>query len=155
MSQDSPPVPDYGTRIGLGCALLILSPLIGAALALLQNANIEDAWVHCSGLAPEVANDIADTGQVWLGSLVLRAIGYSLCPPVGIIVGLWICRRRTRVVRVTVACALALVICALAFWGDYALNNGMTHGFYLPSLCPGGRPPWWPAWLPLRITGHR
>jgi uncharacterized protein YneF (UPF0154 family) len=140
-------VPEHGTRIGRGCALFLLSPLIGAALALLQNANIEDAWVRCSGLAPEVANDIADTGQVWLGSLVLRAIGYSLCLPVGIAVGLWICRRRTRVGRVTVACALVLVTCAL--------NNGMTHGFYLPSLCPGGRPPWWPAWLPVRITGHR
>jgi hypothetical protein len=134
--------------------MLIVSPLVGVAVAWLQNVNIKNAWAYCSDLASPVADEVANTGQVWLGSLVLRIICYSLCFPVGIAIGRWICRTRPRVVKVAVGCALGLVICALAFWIDYALNNGMTHGLYLPSLCPDGRPPWWPTWLPLRITGH-
>lgn len=163
MSQRSSQVPELtshepsgwdGCGCGSGYAVLILSPLIGVALALLQDANISNAWAYCSGLAPEVANDIANTGQDWLGALALRVICYSLCLPVGVAIGWRICHTRTLIVKVTVGCVLGVVICALAFWGDYAFNNGMTHGFYLPSMCPGGRPPWWPAWLSLRITGH-
>lgn len=134
--------------------MLFVGPLIGVVLAVLQTVNTVDAWDYCSALAPDVANDVANKGQVWLGSLLLRVICYSPCLPVGVAIGRRICRTRPRIVTVTAGCALGLVVCALAFWGDYALNNGMTHGFYLPSLCPGGRPPRWPAWLPLRITGH-
>lgn len=140
---------------GCGCWLILtLSLLIGVAVAWLQTINTEDAWEYCSGLGPPFAEDIANTGQVWLGSLVLRIVCYSLCFPVGIALGQRICRTRPAVVKGTIGCTLGLVICVLAFWGDYALNNGMTHGFYLSSPCPGGRPPWWPTWLPLRITGH-
>jgi hypothetical protein len=149
------PEPVQKARASLPAGLLIILGLvIGVTLAILQDVNTIDAWSYCSNLAPQVSNDIANTGQVWLGSLLLRVFVYT----VGFLMGAGIawpsCRRRSLAVRVVAGCALGLMICALAFWSDYALNNGMAHGFYLPSRCPGGRPPWWPIWLPLRVSGR-
>jgi hypothetical protein len=151
----STPEPVQEGRTALsGCLLIVLGPVIGMALAVLQDVNTVDAWSYCSNLGVQVSSDIANTGQVWLGSLLLRAVVYAVGFLVGVGIAWLVCRRCSLTVRAVASCALGLIVCALVFWGDYALNNGMTHGFYLPSRCPGGRPPWWPALLPLRVSGR-
>jgi hypothetical protein len=135
-----------------GCLTVIASATIGVTLAWLQNENTLNAWDYCSNLAHQVATDLADQGQVSVFSLLGRVVIYSLCLPLGILIGRLSTRGHSAVIRAIAGLIGGLAICALAFWGDYALNNGMLHGFYLPSRCPGGRPPWWPSWLPLRIS---
>lgn len=158
MATQSPPVatedPDEGLpavgRLWVGCLLVVACVPIGIVLAWLQNRNITHAWAYCSGLPSATAPDVANTGQVGLVPLLVRAVVYTACLPLGVLAGRLLFRRRARVLGALVA---GVVVCAVVFAGDYAIDNGMRPGIYSAARCPAGHAPWWPSWLPLHVGG--
>lgn len=132
-----------------GCLLAVVAGLGGFALAVLQNNGIVASWSYCFGMP---AGAVVDSGDsLGLGfDFLFRVSGYGICLAAGMAVGMWATRRRPRLVRILAGFGLALLFAALAFWADYALNNGLGP-MYVSPRCPQGRPPWWPSWVPLRI----
>ncbi|MFD5466371.1 hypothetical protein ACFWIQ_26595 [Kitasatospora sp. NPDC127059] len=118
-----------------------------------QNDNILDTWTYCSGYATEVAVDTSPHSGVEVGEdlTTLRILLYGLSLPVGFGLGRLLTWGRSRRAAIIVGCLLGMLLCAALFVGDFALHNGEAPDFYLPERCPGGRPPWWPGWLPMRV----
>jgi hypothetical protein len=59
-------------------------------------------------------------------------------------------RGRSAPARAAAVVGVSVLFDVLAFWADYALNNGLGP-MYVSAQCPHARPPWWPSWVPLRI----
>ncbi|MCP2341592.1 hypothetical protein [Actinomadura rupiterrae] len=133
-----------------GCAAAGAALLGGFALGALQNRDIIGGWTYCSGLAAGAVVDSGDSFGLGFGLLFFRLPGYTLCLVIGGAAGMRLTRGRPRSVRVAAALAGAFLLAGLAFWGDYALNNGLGP-MDVSRRCPQGRPPWWPSWVPLSI----
>lgn len=142
-----------GRRTAVGCLGAFLALVLGIALMVLQSDNILDTWTYCANEATEVAVDTSphSGAEVDISFGFQQALVYTACFPVGFALGRLVMRRRPRPAAIVVACLLGAAVCAAAFVGDYALHNGEAAGFYLPDRCPGGRPPWWPEPLPMRV----
>lgn len=132
-----------------GCLLALLAVSGGFALAVLQNTVIVDGWSYCFGMP---AGAVVDSGEAFgLGfDLLFRIPGYGLCLGAGMAAGMWATRGRPILVRILAVLGLALLFAAMAFYADYAVNNGLGP-MYVSLRCPHGRPQWWPSWVPLRI----
>ncbi|WP_406210308.1 hypothetical protein OH807_40420 [Kitasatospora sp. NBC_01560] len=136
-----------------GCSGIVLALVLGFVVMTWQDSNILDTWTYCSDQATEVAVDTSPHSAVEVGIdlSTLRILGYTASLCLGFGLGRLVMWGRPRGAAIAVGCLLAAAVCAAVFVGDFAVNNGEAPGFYFPGLCPGGRPPWWPSWLPMRV----
>jgi hypothetical protein len=99
------------------------------------------------------AVDAADSPRFSLfGSGLLFRAHYLCCFPVGFWLAWRFLGTRHRLVRAIAACLAGLLLLGGAFTTDLVLNVSPPRGLYIQARCPAGRPPWWPAWLPLRTS---
>ncbi|GAA2795998.1 hypothetical protein GCM10010441_21520 [Kitasatospora paracochleata] len=142
-----------GRGVALGCLGVFLAVVLGFMLMAWQERTIVDAWTYCSDQAAQVAIDTSPrlAAEVAFDRSTVRLLVYIMCFPVGFGLGRLFMWGRSRRAAIAVGCLLGVAVCAAVFVGDFALNNGEVAGAYLPGRCPGGRPPWWFSWLPMRV----
>jgi hypothetical protein len=88
----------------------------------------------------------------FFGSGLLFLALYLCCFPVGFWLAWRLLGTRHRLVRAIAACLAGLLLLGGVLTTDLVLNVSPPRGLYIHTRCPAGRPPWWPAWLPLRTS---
>ncbi|SRR6266568_2126485 len=130
----------------LGGPSLLLAPIVGLGLAIGQDVALLTTWRYCianPGGPPVI--DVWIGGGIYVGiiPLVIRFLAYAGLFVLGF-VGCDALRSRGRAGRMALGWFVGLALCMLAFALDFSLTSGMGPGSYVPWVCPGGRPPWWP-----------
>ncbi|MFG2043019.1 hypothetical protein [Dactylosporangium sp. NPDC048998] len=134
-------------------AVRLVGVPLGFAAEILAFRIIQDAWTYCMNMPWPPAYDIADSPRFSLvGSGLLFLVLYPCCFPAGFWLAWRFLAARHRRVRAIAACLAGLLLLGGAFTTDLVLNVSPPHGQYIHARCPAGRPPWWPAWLPLRTS---
>jgi hypothetical protein len=137
----------------VGCLPLLVGAPLGFAVALLADRIIQSSWSYCMDLPWPAAYDFADSPRFSLvGSGLLVLVLDPCCFPVGFWLAWRFLAARRRRVRAIAGCLAGLLLLGGAFSADLVLNVGPPRGMYIHARCPAGRPPWWPAWLPLRTS---
>ncbi|MBA5849266.1 hypothetical protein [Gordonia amicalis] len=114
-------------------------------LALSVAAAFAAVWIQgrlYAACEPQTGPGPADGPYVWFFVIPATAVGALAASSAGYILTM---RARTPVSYL--APAVALVAACLVVWGAVAWNydpDAMTE-----IWCNGGKPDWWPSWLPL------
>lgn len=140
---------------GIGCAITILGLIVGIGLAWWQNSNIEDTWTYCMHAPVDSVVDASrgqDVSQVSWSALLIRVAAYSLCFLLPFCGARRLGIKRSGVTAMVSGIIASTTLCSVLFISDFALFNGMSRVSNIEKYCPGGRPPWWPSWLPQRVS---
>ncbi|WP_055588597.1 hypothetical protein [Peterkaempfera griseoplana] len=137
-----------------GCLVGCLPPLAGLMLGVLTveaaTEVIGRSWSYCMDLSWVPAIETADSPRFGLiGTFPLFLLLDCCCFPVGFWLAWRFLPAPRRGVRAVAGCLAGILLLGAAFTADLMLNVGPKQGMYVHARCPGGRPPWWPAWLPL------
>ncbi|MFD9124191.1 hypothetical protein [Kitasatospora sp. NPDC059571] len=150
----TPPLPrERDHSVLIGCLPIAAGVVLGVAATTAAGAIITDSWAYCTGMSSGEAVQAADSART---ALIGTAPLYLAAEVAGFPVGFHIAWRYfgTHALRIRVAAAVAagLLVLGGAFGADLVMNVGPEGGRYVHALCPDGRPPWWPDWLPLRTS---
>jgi hypothetical protein len=142
-------------------ALVWLSVVVGLvlgfkAMGLASDISL-DAWGYCMGMDPQLAVDTVYAGTLdgltELPLLLVRLATCVLAFPFGFLVAAAVLRGRRLLAMLPAAALAGLLALSIAFVADLSAIASPPYGYYAPALCPHGRPPWWPGFLPLRDSG--
>ncbi|GAA2805669.1 hypothetical protein GCM10010441_33170 [Kitasatospora paracochleata] len=145
---------DTRARTGAGCLALVVGPVLGIATAAAVGDLARGSWGYCAGTTPGAAAALADHGP--LSGFPWTLLGFAAflaAFPAPFVAVLALSRPARLGVALGAAGLAGLVALAGCAAVDAALTVAPPDGHYRPERCPGGRPPWWPAVVPLLESG--